>query len=116
MATKNRTIYPIPAEVNTIPKLKAEIIAFSKSVAYYESLMSLRMPAAQKKELREDLKNSKGILKTLKTYLKKLEAQENLLQELSESPRARDIRYYNAQQKHERAYLPKRKTVRTYKK
>ena len=36
---------------------------------------------------------------------------------LSESPRARDIRYYNAQQKHERAYLPKRKrTVRTYKK
>ena len=116
MPAKQRTIYPIPAEVNTIPKLKAEIIAFSKSVAYYESLMSLRMPAAQKKELREDLKNSKGILKTLKTYLKKLEAQENLLQELSESPRARDMRYYNAQQKHERAYLPKRKTVRNYKK
>jgi hypothetical protein len=33
---------------------------------------------------------------------------------LSETPRAKDMRYYNAQQKHERAYLPKRKTVRTY--
>jgi hypothetical protein len=33
---------------------------------------------------------------------------------LSESGRAKDMRYYNAQQKHERAYLPKRKTVRTY--
>ena len=33
---------------------------------------------------------------------------------LSESSSAKDMRYYNAQQKHERAYLPKRKTVRTY--
>jgi hypothetical protein len=35
---------------------------------------------------------------------------------LSESGRAKDMRYYNAAQKHERAYLPKRKTVRKYKK
>ena len=34
---------------------------------------------------------------------------------LSESGRAKDLRYYNAAQKHERAYLPKRKTVRKYK-
>lgn len=33
---------------------------------------------------------------------------------LAETPRAKDIRFYNAAQKHERAYLPKRKTVRTY--
>lgn len=70
---KSKTIYAIPSNVNTIPKIKAEIISFTKSVAYYESLMSLKMSAALKKELREDLKNAKGILKTLKVYQKKLE-------------------------------------------
>ena len=109
---RNIVVYPIPADINTIPKLKAEIIKFSKTVAYYESLISLKMPATQKKELRQDLANSKGILKTLKVYLKKLEDQGNLLQELGAS----DYKYYNKAESWERAYLPKRKTVRTYKK
>jgi hypothetical protein len=44
----------------------------------------------------------------------RLREMKNLAKSLSESGRAKDMRYYNAQQKHERAYLPKRKTVRTY--
>jgi hypothetical protein len=44
----------------------------------------------------------------------RLRDMKNLLKGLSETPRGKDMRYYNAAQKHERAYLPKRKTVRTY--
>ena len=46
----------------------------------------------------------------------RLRDMKYLLKGLSESGRAKDMRYYNAAQKHERAYLPKRKTVRKYKK
>jgi hypothetical protein len=51
--------------------------------------------------------------KLTKTQLKKL-----LGFELSEKipGRSKDLRFYNATQKSERAYLPKRKTVRPYKK
>lgn len=45
-----------------------------------------------------------------------LREMKNLAKGLSEGGRAKDRAYYNAAQKHERAYLPKRKTVRTYKK
>jgi len=45
-----------------------------------------------------------------------LREMKNLAKGLSENGRAKDLRYYNAAQKHERAYLPKRKTVRKYKK
>lgn len=41
---------------------------------------------------------------------------KNLAKTLGETGRAKDMRYYNAAQKHERAYLPKRKTVKKYKK
>jgi len=48
----------------------------------------------------------------------RLRDMKNLLKGLSEKipGRSKDMRYYNAAQKHERAYLPKRKTVRKYKK
>lgn len=46
----------------------------------------------------------------------RLREMKNLAKNLSESGRAKDWHYYNAAQKHERAYLPKRKTVRKYKK
>jgi hypothetical protein len=45
-----------------------------------------------------------------------LREMKNLAKGLSENGRAKDMRFYNAAQKHERAYLPKRKTVRKYKK
>lgn len=48
----------------------------------------------------------------------RLREMKHLSKGLSEKipGRSKDIRYYNAAQKHERAYLPKRKTVRKYKK
>jgi hypothetical protein len=48
--------------------------------------------------------------------LTKIQLKKILEFDLGESGRAKDMRYYNAAQKHERAYLPKRKTVRKYKK
>jgi hypothetical protein len=49
--------------------------------------------------------------KLSKPQLKKL-FEFNLAEKIP--GRSKDIRYHNAAQKHERAYLPKRKTVRTY--
>lgn len=51
--------------------------------------------------------------KLSKAQLKKL-MEFNLAEKIP--GRSKDMRYYNAAQKHERAYLPKRKTVRKYKK
>jgi hypothetical protein len=51
--------------------------------------------------------------KLSKPQLKKL-FEFNLAEKIP--GRSKDIRYYNAAQKTERAYLPKRKTVRKYKK
>ena len=51
--------------------------------------------------------------KLSKVQLKKL-FEFNLAEKIS--GRSKDVRYYNAAEKHERAYLPKRKTVRKYKK
>lgn len=51
--------------------------------------------------------------KLTKIQLKKL-LEFNLAEKIP--GRSKDIGYYNAAQKHERAYLPKRKTVRKYKK
>jgi len=46
--------------------------------------------------------------------LTKMQLKKILDFNLAETPRGKDMRFYNAAQKHERAYLPKRKTVRTY--
>jgi hypothetical protein len=50
--------------------------------------------------------------KLTKLQLKKLLGGFELSEKIP--GRSKDIRYYNAAQKSERAYLPKRKTVRTY--
>ena len=51
--------------------------------------------------------------KLTKLQLKKL-LEFNLAEKIP--GRSKDMRFYNPAQKHERAYLPKRKTVRKYKK
>jgi hypothetical protein len=73
---KSITVYPIPySKLDTIPKVEKEILAFEKSVKFYTAMLSLSGNAADKKTIRQDLKNSKGILKALKVYLKKLKTK-----------------------------------------
>lgn len=74
---KQKTLFAIPySKLDSIPKVKTEILSFEKSVAYYESILSIRpstLTSIAKKQMKNDLVNAKGILKTLKLYLKKLE-------------------------------------------
>ena len=61
----------------------------------------------------EFLRSIPKFKKLSKQQLKKL-FEFNLSEKIP--GRSKDTKFYNATQKHERAYLPKRKTVRKYKK